>query len=72
MLIIESLQVELEATKGPEDPTVTSVKADVYVKSSDSADKLQKCLDRTMDSCPVGVLFTKSNIPVEVILHTET
>ncbi|NHJ04365.1 MAG: OsmC family peroxiredoxin [Candidatus Heimdallarchaeota archaeon] len=67
-LTFDKLDVILEAEKGPGDPTVTKVSAEVYVKSTESAEKLQKCLDTTMNSCPVGVIYKQAGIPVEVVL----
>ena len=67
-LSFEKLHVELEAEKGPEDPTIASVRAEVFIKSSDPVEKLQKCLDTTMKTCPVGVLYEKAGVPVEVVL----
>ena len=68
-LEIEFLEVIMDAVKGSEDATVTSIKADVYVKSDASEKKLQKCLDLTLKTCPVGLIYDHASIPTEVILH---
>ena len=70
-LEIESLEVIVDAVKGPEDRTVTAMKADVYVKSPDTEEKLQKCLDLTLKTCPVGIIYDCASIPSEVILHKQ-
>ena len=67
-LTFDKLDVILEAEKGADDPTIVKVTADVFIKSSESVEKLQKCLDTTMNSCPVGVLYKQAGIPVEVNL----
>jgi len=67
-LDLKSLVVDLDAEKPDEAPTVTRVNATVTVDSSDSTEKLQKCLDRTMDICPVGKLFEQACIPMDVKL----
>jgi len=68
-LTIDDLDVDLEAFKGPEDPTVTKVTAKVFVRSPDSIEKLNKCLELTLASCPVGVIFTNAGIPTDVTLE---
>ena len=70
-LEIEELEVVLDAKKEADDATVTALKADVYVKSPDSEEKLHKCLDLTLKTCPVGVIYDQANIPSEVILHKQ-
>ncbi|MBN1330977.1 MAG: OsmC family protein [Candidatus Heimdallarchaeota archaeon] len=65
------LTVILDAEKGPEDPTVTSVNAMVKVKSTESLEKLEKCLETTLKTCPVGVLYLNAGIPVNVKLEKE-
>ena len=70
-LNIEKLEVELDAEKGPEDPTITKVDAVVKVKSDAPIEKLEKCLEKTMGMCPVGVLYKQANIPVDVKIIKE-
>lgn len=70
-LTIEKLVVELEADKGPDDPTITAVRAKVLVKSDASEEKLQKCLDTTMNQCPVGVLYKQANVPIDVSVEKQ-
>lgn len=70
-LTFEKLDVILEADKGKDDPTITAVRAEVFVKSSESTEKLQRCLDTTMNTCPVGVIYEKAGIPVDVKLIVE-
>ncbi len=68
-LTITHLEVDLEAFKGPSDPTITKITAKVFVTSPDGLEKLNKCLELTLASCPVGVIFTNANIPTEVTLE---
>ncbi|HUT79997.1 MAG TPA: OsmC family protein [Candidatus Bathyarchaeia archaeon] len=62
-LNFNDLTVILDAEKGPEDPTITSVSAVVKVKSTKPLEKLKKCLETTLKTCPVGVLYEKAGIP---------
>ncbi len=70
-LTFTSLTVALDAEKGPEDPTIASVKAIVKIKSEEPLDKLEKCLEMTLKTCPVGVLYEKAGIPVNVEIKKE-
>lgn len=65
-LPIDSLVVELEADHPEGAPTITKVRADVKIKSEAVQSKLEKCLERTLDLCPVGKLFEQANIPIDV------
>ncbi|NHJ84597.1 MAG: OsmC family protein [Asgard group archaeon] len=67
-LNIERLEVDMDADKGDDDPTISKIKATVYIKSPDPIEKLEKCLDLTMTTCPVGVLFDRAHIAKEVII----
>ena len=59
----ESLEVEMEAEKGAE--TISKVTFTVKVKSEAPKEKLEKCLNTTMNQCPVGVLFKKAGVEIE-------
>jgi putative redox protein len=65
---LKSLIVDLVAEKSEEAPTVTKVKADVTVGSDVPEEKLKKCLDQTMEYCPVGKLYEQACVPLEVNL----
>ncbi|MEA2070916.1 MAG: OsmC family protein [Asgard group archaeon] len=65
---IEELEVKLEADKGPDDPTITAVRAEVIVKADASEKKLERCLETTMNTCPVGVLYTQAGVDVKTSL----
>ena len=62
-LSLQSLEVEMEGTKGSE--TIETVNFKVYVQSEAAEDKLLKCLSSTMNACPVGVLFNKAGVDVK-------
>jgi len=67
-LALGELSVEIDADKPENEPTITSVKGEVKIRSAESEDNLQKCLDRTMGMCPVGKLYEKASIPIEMKL----
>lgn len=64
-LTIEALEIEIEATKEPTDPTVTSVAYLMKIKSSADDKKLQKCFELTHQICPVGIIFDRAEIPMK-------
>jgi len=59
---VSNLEVETEAEKGQD--TISKVKCTVYVSSDATQDKLEKCLDNTMKTCPVGILYEKAGVEV--------
>lgn len=61
-LSFEALEVDVEADKTDDDPTITAVRFNLKIKTSVSEDKVQKCLEHTMKTCPVGVLFRNAGV----------
>src|SRR6056297_2417983 len=55
---VEKLEVDMSADKGTE--TFDVVRYKVLVKSDAPQEKLEKCLETTEKTCPVGVLFNKA------------
>ena len=64
------LEVDLEAVKTKTDKTITSVDMKVYIKSDVDKAKLDRCLETTVKTCPVGIIFDDAGIPInhELIL----
>lgn len=62
------LRVELEADKSDSDPTFTAVTAHVHVTTDAKEQKVQRVLDKTMDNCPVGVLFRNADVEMKINL----
>ena len=69
-LEFSTLEVELEAEKPQGASTVTAVEYIVRIESEETRDKIEKCLDLTIESCPVGILFKQAGIKIskELIL----
>lgn len=61
-LPFEALEVDVEADKTDSDPTITAVRFNLKIKTSVSEEKVRKCLDHTMSTCPVGVLFRNAGV----------
>ncbi len=64
-LSFEQLEVELDAKKGPEDATVSGVFFEFRIKTEESAERVEKCLNQTLKTCPVGVIYEKAGIETE-------
>lgn len=65
------LRVELEADKADDAPTITAVRAKVFIQSDEKEEKLKKTLDTVLKTCPVGQLYENAGIPVETELIME-
>lgn len=63
------LEVSLEADRPPRSPTITAVRGTVRVWSSAPEADVATAVNLTVRTCPVGVLFDRAGIPVE--LRTE-
>ena len=65
----ERLLVVVDADKPDDQPTITAVTCAVTVDSKEPREKLQRTLDKTMNACPVGKLYEKAGIPMQVTLE---
>lgn len=65
-LTVDKIVVDMDAEKGTE--TIDKVDFIVNVWAQESEEKLQKCLDQTLKSCPVGVLFRKAGVDIHYSL----
>ena len=63
--------VEVEADKPDDQPTITAVRCVVTIESKEPPEKLQRTLDKTMNTCPVGKLYEKAGIPMQVRLEVK-
>jgi len=66
-LAFEALTVGLEAERPEGAPTIARVRGTVRVRTHSSPEEVATALRLTLRSCPVGVLFEKAGIPVEVV-----
>ena len=67
----EKLTVVVDADKPDDQPTITAVRAEVTVVSGEPREKLQRTLDKTMAACPVGQLYEKAGIAIQLTLNVE-
>ena len=69
-LTIIYIEAELEIEKLKTSPTITSVFILVKVKSEEPVVLIEKCLNLTIQNCPVSILFEDAGIPIEYDLIT--
>jgi putative redox protein len=63
-LNFEALQVNMTGEQKDGAKTFSDVEFTVEIKTTESEEKIQKCLEMTMDSCPVGVLFRQAGVNI--------
>ena len=68
-ITFESLSVDVIADKPQGARTIESIEFHTQVKSDASQKALEKCLELTAKTCPVGVLFKDAG--VEPVYHLE-
>jgi putative redox protein len=64
--------VELDIEKPDDAPTFTKADIKVRIDSDESQDKLERILDKTMKTCPVGRLFEQANLELPTTLVKES
>ncbi|MGP8078462.1 MAG: OsmC family protein [Thermoplasmata archaeon] len=65
-LAIQGMTVALEAERPRGAPTITRVHGTLRVRTRADPSEVETALRLTLKTCPVGVLFEKAQIPVEV------
>ncbi len=60
----DNLVVELEAEQKDNAPTITHVNYTLTIKTNVEPDKIEKCLELTENTCPVGVLFKQAGVVI--------
>ena len=63
-LTFEHMEVEVNAEQKSEAPTITDIHFIMNIKTNETKDKIEKCLEHTMNTCPVGVLFKQAGVKI--------
>ncbi len=45
-------------------PTITYINFELSIKTEEAQEKIEKCLDTTLKTCPVGVLFDNAGVEI--------
>lgn len=66
----EKMEVELFAEQNHNAPTITDVHFTLTIQTAEERQKIEKCLDLTINTCPVGVLFKQAGVTItnEIII----
>ncbi|MCT4638485.1 MAG: OsmC family protein [Bacteroidales bacterium] len=62
-LTFTKLEVDVDAIKGQD--TITECTYKVIIESEEDFEKLEKCLEVTEKTCPVGVLYRKAGVEIK-------
>jgi putative redox protein len=65
-LEFQGLGIALEAERPHGSPTITRVHGTLRVRTKADATAVATALELTLRTCPVGVLFEKAGIPVDI------
>lgn len=63
-LSYEKMEVELNAEQKNDAPTITDVHFVLCFQTKEEREKIQKCLEHTLNTCPVGVLFVQAGVKI--------
>lgn len=63
-LCFDKMEVDVQALQEEGAPTITHVHFVLKIRTDASAGKVEKCLQHTMNTCPVGVLFKQAGINI--------
>jgi putative redox protein len=65
-LVFQGMTVALEAERPPGAPTITRVRGTLRLRTRADRGEVETVLRLTLKTCPVGVIFERAAIPVEV------
>ncbi len=63
-LPFEKLEVDVFGEQKDNSPTFTDVKLIISIKTSEEMEKIEKCLQITLNTCPVGILFKQAGVNI--------
>ena len=67
-LVFSGLNVTVDAEKSDGSPTITAARAKVTIVSAEPEERIRRVLDKTMKTCPVGLLYEKAGVEIGVEL----
>lgn len=63
-IAFEKMEVEVSAEQKNEAPTITDVHFTLSIQTSESEEKIEKCIEHTMNTCPAGVLYRQAGVTI--------
>lgn len=64
-LSYSELTIEMFSENENNSPSITYVEFEFSIKTEEAKDKIEKCLETTLKTCPVGLLFDKAGVEME-------
>jgi putative redox protein len=64
-LAFDKMEVEVNADQRDNAPTITHISFVLSIRTEESIDRIRKCLDHTMNTCPVGLLFRQAGVDMK-------
>lgn len=58
------LEVIVDAEQKNNAPTISDIHFILQIQSTEEKEKISKCLEHTMNTCPVGVLFKQAGVQI--------
>jgi len=63
-LCYSKLEVIVDAEQKNNAPTITDIHFILQIQTTEEKEKVAKCLEHTMNTCPVGVLFKQGGVQI--------
>ncbi len=63
-LSFDKMEVEVNAEQKNNAPTISDIHFVLSIRTEEEKNKIEKCLDHTLNTCPVGVLFKQAGVVV--------
>jgi putative redox protein len=70
-ITFEKMEVEVDAQQKNNAATITDLHFILTIETKEERQKIEKCLEHTLNTCPVGILFKQAgiNITNEIKMH---
>ncbi|MDL2230941.1 OsmC family protein [Bacteroidales bacterium OttesenSCG-928-L19] len=66
----DHLKVEVFAEQESGAKTITDIHCVLYVTTSSSLEEIEKCLEHTVNNCPVGLIFRQAGVEISLeVIH---
>lgn len=63
-LTFDMMEVDVNAEQKNNAPTITDIHFVMTIKTNEDKQKIEKCLNHTLETCPVGVLFKNAGVVI--------
>jgi putative redox protein len=60
----DHMEVDVDAQQKDNAPTITDAAVVLTIKTTEPKEKIEKCLELTLNTCPVGLLFKQAGVNI--------